>query len=51
MSIEKVKAYFKEFGREQDVREMPDSFATVDLADIALGVSPARIAKTMAFQR
>ena len=51
MSIEKVKAYFKEFGREEDVREMPDSCATVELAALALGVIPARIAKTMAFQR
>lgn len=51
MSIEKVKAYFKAYGREQDVREMPDSCATVELAALALGVIPARIAKTMAFQK
>lgn len=51
MSIEKVKAYFKTYGREQDVREMPDSCATVELAALALNVIPARIAKTMAFQK
>lgn len=51
MSIEKVKAYFKQFDREQDVREMPDSCATVELAAKALNVIPARIAKTMAFQK
>lgn len=51
MSIQKVKAYFKEFNREQDVREMPDSCATVELAAQALQVVPARIAKTMAFKK
>lgn len=51
MSIEKVKAYFKTLGREQDVREMPDSCATVELAAQALQVIPARIAKTMAFKK
>lgn len=51
MSIEKVKAYFQTFGREQDIKEMPDSCATVELAAQALGVEPARIAKTMAFKK
>ena len=51
MSIEKVKAYFKNYGREQDIKEMPDSCATVELAAQALNVIPARIAKTMALKQ
>ena len=49
MSIEKVRAYFQGFGREGDVLEFPVSSATVDLAAQALGVIPARIAKTLSF--
>lgn len=49
MSIEKVRAYFSEFGREQDVLEFPVSSATVELAAQAVGVIPARIAKTLSF--
>jgi prolyl-tRNA editing enzyme YbaK/EbsC (Cys-tRNA(Pro) deacylase) len=49
MSIEKVRAYFSEFGRQNDILEFPVSSATVELAAQALGVIPARIAKTMSF--
>ena len=49
MSIEKVRAYFREFHRESDVLEFPVSSATVELAAQALGVIPARIAKTLSF--
>lgn len=49
MSIEKVRAYFRSLGREQDILEFPVSSATVDLAAQAAGVIPARIAKTLSF--
>ncbi len=47
MAIDKVKAYFKAFGREADVMEFPVSSATVELAAEALHTDPARIAKTI----
>ena len=50
MSIEKVKAYFRQFGREEDVLEFESSSATVELAAQALNVIPARIAKTIALK-
>ena len=49
MSIERVRAYFRTLGREEDVLEFPVSSATVELAAQALGVIPARIAKTLSF--
>lgn len=49
MSIEKVRAYFRPLGREQDILEFPVSSATVELAAQAVGVIPARIAKTLSF--
>lgn len=49
MSIEKVRAYFAPLGREQDILEFPVSSATVELAAQAVGVIPARIAKTLSF--
>ena len=49
MSIEKVKAYFNQFGMEERILEFPVSSATVELAAKAVGVIPARIAKTMSF--
>lgn len=49
MAIEKVKAYFAQFGMEDRVLEFPQSSATVELAAKAAGVIPARIAKSMAF--
>lgn len=49
MSIESVKKQFREEGLPLEVIEMDTSTATVELAAAALGVEPARIAKTMAF--
>ena len=49
MSIEKVRAYFQTLGREKDILEFPVSSATVELAAQAVGVIPARIAKTLSF--
>lgn len=50
MSIEKVKAYFIQYGREKDILEFDISSATVELAAVAVGVIPARIAKTLSFK-
>ncbi len=49
MSVEKVKAYFKTCGMEQRVLEFPVSSATVELAAVAVGCEPCRIAKTLSF--
>lgn len=50
MSIEKVKAYFAQYGIEDRVREFDASTATVELAAQAVGVEPARIAKSLSFK-
>ena len=49
MSIERVRAFFRTRGMEERVIEFPISSATVDLAAIAVGCIPARIAKTLSF--
>ena len=49
MAIEKVKAYFRQFGMEGRVREFDVSSATVELAAQALDCQPCRIAKTLSF--
>lgn len=49
MSIELVRAYFRPLGREDDILEFEVSSATVELAAQAVGVIPARIAKTLSF--
>ena len=49
MSIEKVRALFREKGIEDRVQEFPVSSATVELAAQALGVEGKRIAKTLSF--
>jgi len=51
MAIEKVKEYFRQFGREGDILEFETSSATVELAANALSVIPARIAKTISLKR
>ena len=51
MSIEKGRAYFRQFGMEGRVREFDVSSATVELAALALGVEGARIAKTLSFKK
>ena len=50
MSIEKVRAYFDTLGIADRIQEFPVSSATVELAAQALGVAPARIAKTLSFK-
>ena len=49
MSIERVKAYFKECGMEERILEFDVSSATVELAAAALHCEPERIAKTLSF--
>ena len=49
MSIQRVRDYFRPLGRESDIKEFPVSSATVELAARAVGVIPARIAKTLSF--
>ncbi|MBQ3134404.1 MAG: YbaK/EbsC family protein [Oscillospiraceae bacterium] len=49
MSIELVREYFRPLGREDDILEFAVSSATVELAAQAVGVIPARIAKTLSF--
>ncbi len=51
MSIERGRAYFRQFGMEDRVREFDVSSATVELAALALGVEGARIAKTLSFKK
>ncbi len=49
MAIDKVKAYFRQFGIEDRVLEFDVSSATVELAAQALHCEPCRIAKTLSF--
>ena len=49
MSIGNVRAYLKPLGLEARVLEFETSSATVELAAAAVGVIPARIAKTLSF--
>ncbi len=50
MSIERVRAYFKEQGIEDKIQEFEVSSATVELAAQALGCQPERIAKSITFR-
>lgn len=50
MSIRKVREYFQKFGMEDRVLEFNLSSATVELAAIAVGTAPERIAKTLSFK-
>ena len=49
MSIDRVREYFRQYGIEDRVMELDESSATVELAALALGTAPQRIAKTMSF--
>lgn len=49
MAIDKVKAYFKNYGIEDRIREFEVSSATVELAAQALQCEQQRIAKTLSF--
>ena len=51
MAIEQVKEFFKKFNMEEKIMEFDTSSATVELAACALGVIPARIAKTLSFKK
>lgn len=51
MAIEKVREYFKQYGMEERILEMDHSSATVELAAEAVGVEPARIAKSLTFKK
>lgn len=50
MAVEQVKKYLEEYGLENRVREFDVSSATVELAAQALGVEPARIAKSISLK-
>lgn len=50
MAIEKVRDYFKKYNMENRIMEFDVSSATVELAAVAVGVMPARIAKTLSFK-
>ena len=49
MSIERVRAYFRDLGLEERIMEFDVSSATVELAAQALGCEGCRIAKTLSF--
>ncbi|MDW7676805.1 MAG: YbaK/EbsC family protein [Bacillota bacterium] len=50
MSVQAVKDYLKKWNLDSGVMEMELSSATVELAAEAVGVIPARIAKTLSFK-
>lgn len=50
MSVDRVRQYFADKGLNYPIMEFEVSTATVELAAAALGVEPARIAKTMAIR-
>jgi prolyl-tRNA editing enzyme YbaK/EbsC (Cys-tRNA(Pro) deacylase) len=49
MSFEKALAYLDQQGLGDRAREYEESCATVELAALAVGTEPARIAKTLSF--
>jgi len=49
MSVEKVREYLKQFGKDGDILEMDESTATVELAAKAIKTEEARIAKSLSF--
>ena len=49
MSIERARAHLKKFGLDSRIQEFDVSSATVELAAQAVGVEPARIAKTLSY--
>ncbi|MBR2391245.1 MAG: YbaK/EbsC family protein [Clostridia bacterium] len=49
MSLEKVKEYLKKFNKESEILEFELSSATVELAAVAVGTEPSRIAKSLTF--
>ena len=51
MSIEKARAHLARHGLEERIQEFTVSSATVALAAEALGCEPARIAKSLSFEK
>lgn len=51
MSLERAKKYLKDKGFGNNIIELENSSATVELAAQALGVEPGMIAKTMSFMQ
>jgi len=49
MSLERAKEHLKKWNKDEQVKELDESSATVELAAKALGIEQARIAKTLAF--
>ncbi len=49
MSVEAVRNHLAAFGLANRIREFDISSATVELAAVAVGCEPARIAKTLSF--
>lgn len=49
MAIDKVKKHFEQYGMEDRILEFEVSSKTVELAAVAVGCEPARIAKSMSF--
>lgn len=49
MAIEIVREYFKNFGIENRILKFTESSATVELAAMAVGCEPKRIAKSLTF--
>lgn len=49
VAIGKVRKYFEQYGMGQKILEFDTSSATVELAAMAVGCEPKRIAKTMSF--
>lgn len=50
MTLPSVKEYLKDYNKENDIIELSESTATVELAAKALNVEPGRIAKTLSFK-
>jgi Cys-tRNA(Pro) deacylase len=50
MTVETVRAYFREHALEYEIHEFGESTETVELAAQALGVEPELIAKTLALK-
>lgn len=50
MSIDTAREHLARFGRDGDIIETAQSSATVELAALALGVEPRRIAKTLSLR-
>ena len=51
MGIESVKNYFRQFNKENEIRELDISTATVSEAAKALGTMPALIAKSISLRK